>query len=55
MQISYLLAKLSRERGACGLIRDGSACSPYGPWAAIVRLGGFRRNFGLSYWYGISG
>ena len=36
MEISYLLAKISRERGACGLTRDGSVCTSYGARAALA-------------------
>ena len=36
MEMSYLIAKPSRQRGTCELIWDCSACTPYGPRAAIA-------------------
>ena len=35
MEMSYLIAKPSRERGTCELIWDCSACTPYGARSAI--------------------
>ena len=36
MEMSYLIAKPSRQRGTCGLIWDCSSCTPYGARAAIA-------------------